>query len=105
MIDRKWTTQLMLILGTLAALALPTASRADWFGWCKGDDCPRSLYSPWHYWAPACYYHGDVLHPCGKKLPDQNVPSTAPYTKAVFPCPGVDQKTLFQVMPYGNMGK
>ncbi len=61
----KWTC-----LGTLAlATVLQISSLAqagdciNFFGWHIGRDCPRSDYSPLHYWVPEWYKVRANVHP------------------------------------------
>jgi hypothetical protein len=55
--DIRCRTAFVLLLALLApspALAGPYLGEWGWF-WKPAPDCPRSQYSPLHYWAPEYY--------------------------------------------------
>jgi hypothetical protein len=66
-------------------------------------DCPRSSYSPFHYWTPTLCRVCDCLQSIHVHMPTCS--SQTPITIRVTPfrCPAVDATTLFQIVPYGNM--
>jgi hypothetical protein len=86
----RWRTALVLGL----VLLVPTgASAGPYFGewgliWHEAKNCPRGVYSPLHYWAPALYYARYFLHPSNL---DQYSPGPTPsppvqFEDFRFPC-------------------
>ena len=75
-----WRTAWALCLGLLAsgaALAGPEGGVC----WQRWSDCPRSEYSPLHYWAPSLYPWRALVHPSNL---DQYPPGPAPAVAPSF---------------------
>jgi hypothetical protein len=53
------------------------------------DDCPRSSYSPWRYWAPAMARMHDYFHGPKQDIyaPDRHPEINTTYTILPFSCP------------------
>jgi hypothetical protein len=54
---------LVLSLGLLAPRIAQAGDCVSFFGWHIGRDCPRSDYSPLHYWVPEAYKVRMYVHP------------------------------------------
>ena len=61
----KWTclNVLALALGMLFSDPAYAGGCVSIFGWHVGRDCPRSDYSPLHYWVPEAYKLRAYVHP------------------------------------------
>ena len=85
---RTLTAAPVVAAGLATAIPRRAGVLADLFG-C--GDCPRSDYSPAHYWVPRAVKAHDCLH--GPRLPvdaPEIHPDIAPATYTIqFPCPPV----------------
>src|SRR5262245_27506108 len=54
---------LLLALGFVAPKLAHAEGCLSIFGWHIGRDCPRSDYSPLHYWVPEAYKVRMYVHP------------------------------------------
>src|SRR5262245_14227866 len=88
---RRGRAAAILVLGLLAPAPASAGPYFGEWGWCwhRAPDCPRSSYSPLHYWVPGVYRLRACCHPSNL---DQYAPgprnAAAPgYDVQHYPCP------------------
>jgi hypothetical protein len=62
-VKRMCLGALVLALGLRTQEAAHAGGCLSVFGWHIGRDCPRSDYSPLHYWVPEAYKVRAYVHP------------------------------------------
>jgi hypothetical protein len=65
---------------------------------CRGGDCPRSAYSPLHYWAPTWIRVRDCIRQPSVTSHLEIRPEIPPTYQIIrYPCPEADPESI----PYG----
>ena len=77
-----WLMAVVLLVGLLMPAAAKAGPYLGEWGWCwnPAPDCPRGMYSPWHYWNPVHYRIRGWVHP---SYQDQYPPGPSP-TPPIF---------------------
>jgi hypothetical protein len=95
-------------LVVLAALLGPAGARAEgpfgWWPW-KKNACPRSSYSPCHYWTPEYYRVDAFWHPLGNYMHavDRHPEVPPDYRINQYPCPAVDPTVVMSGSGYASL--